>query len=109
MKRSILTSLSQSAPETLDAHDVAARWVLKVESGRMSAADTERLEAWLTEDPAHQVAWEEVSLAMQAADQHVASEDVMALRAYALAAKPEPHRWPRWAVAARVAAALVGG
>ena len=75
------------------AHDLAAEWRLRVEGERMSAADRARLQRWLAEDPEHQLAWDDIDVALASVSQNAAATELLEMRNAALALRAEPRRF----------------
>lgn len=82
----------------------AARWVSRAEAPEWSSADERALQAWLTQDIAHRVAWLRLKSVWRRADR------LAVLRPGAAGMAPRRSRHRRWAIAAGfVAAALLAG
>ena len=93
-----------------DPYEVASRLFLARRSGDWTAAYARDLEAWLQVSPVHREAFESVERMWAASGDAAGSESVRALRAEALAARPQgvSRRWA--AIAATLAlVAVVGG
>lgn len=86
--------------------EVAAIWVTREDEGRLGADGRAALEVWLADDPRHRAAYAAAREACDAAARHAADPQMMALRAAALAATPEP-RAPVWRMAATIAIGAV--
>ena len=90
-----------AAPETID--DIAVRWVTRTGAGDMTAAETAELETWLDADPAHRAAFDAVGFTWQAIEPLRADPRILALQ------HGRPRRWIAQAVAACLAAVVIGG
>ncbi len=91
------------------AHEDAADWMLREEAGRMSPADSVRLDQWLDKDPAHRSAWNDVRLAVDTASANAADPELMAMREVALSARGERDWGARGMIAAGLAVLVIGG
>jgi len=98
---------AQSAPPS--RHDIATEWLLRIERLPLSEVEQAELEAWLAADAGHQAAWRAVKLATALVDQNAGHDSMMALRAAALAAKPETRFRRGWPIAACLALAIASG
>jgi transmembrane sensor len=74
-------------------HEVAARWLLRREAGRMTPVEAARFAEWHAASPENQRAWRGVCGATRIVADGAADPELMALRFEALHARPEPrHR-----------------
>ena len=94
-----------------DPHERAAEFFLRRRSSGWSAADERQLQAWLDGSEEHRSCFAGVEQMWTLSGEAAASEGVRALRAEALAARPqrEAGATRRWAVAASLAIAVLGG
>ncbi|MGA0607564.1 FecR family protein [Phenylobacterium sp. VNQ135] len=95
-----------------DLHDIAAEWFARSRGADWSAAEAERMEAWLAADPRHRASYDDVAEAWAASREIAASPAVRGLRGEALAAfrRPKRRRMPAWLqLAAAVLAFVVLG
>jgi transmembrane sensor len=89
--------------------EIAARFFLLDEAGKLSADDQQRLTAWLDADPKHRAAYEDTFAACALVTEGAADPEIMAMRKDALAARGERRTdWPR-TMAAIASAILVAG
>ncbi len=101
----------------LDRYEIAGRWSLRIFEGDLSSAQEAEFDAWLAKDPENALAFEKVSSAWKAVDDVAYSPNIVALRgeALAFAGRRPPQRpllakgWARWAAAAVLLMAVVGG
>jgi transmembrane sensor len=87
---------------TTDVATVAARWVLRLDEGRLPSTQRAEFERWLCATPEHRVALETAASALETAARHTAAPEIMQMREAALNAGGRP-RSTSWAFAASVA------
>lgn len=94
-----------------DPHERAAEFFLRRRSSAWSAADERQLQTWLDASEEHRSCFAGVEQMWTLSGEAAASDGVRALRAEALAARPqrEAGATRRWAVAASLAIAVIGG
>lgn len=108
----VRTLFGKKPPKTPHAetpHEVAARWLLRRELGRMTAAEEARFAQWRAAAPENQMAWRDICSATQIVSDGAADPELMALRLEALHARPEPHRKVWVAMAASLILTLAAG
>lgn len=94
-----------------DPHERAAEFFLRRRSADWSAADESQLQAWLETSEEHRDCFASVEQMWVLSGEAAASDGVRTLRAEALAARPQgdASQTRRWALAASLAVAVLGG
>lgn len=78
-----------------EAREPAVAWCLQVANGPLTADEQAAFQAWLREDPRHQVRFDEAVAIWQAAEDQAFSADMIGLRAQALDSLRQANR-RRW-------------
>jgi len=89
--------------------EAAAAWVLLQEEGPLSDDDERRRAAWIAEDPAHFVAYENALWALDAVARNAGEPEILSLRKAALEARGSQRRVWRWTASLGLVAAAVAG
>jgi transmembrane sensor len=92
---------------TPDPTEEAARWLLQLEAGKLSAGRQAEFERWVAADATHRAALESAAGALEVASRHAAAPDIMQMREAALGARKYT-RGTAWALAAGIVGIGIG-
>lgn len=92
--------------DAVDLIEEAADWFARKRSGKMTAEDLQALHVWLTSDPTHAAAFQEVSGAWDAVGAMRSDPEILSVREQARRARPLG--W-RAGIAAAIGVAVLGG
>lgn len=94
------TNQLSSNAEQPSAYEVAASFILKDETGKLSLEDQEALSLWLEDSPSHRQAYEDAYRACAIVTNNAADPEMMALRGAALSLRGERTTSLKWYAAA---------
>jgi transmembrane sensor len=85
-----------------DPAEEAARWLLRLEDGKLTSAQQATFEQWVEADPAHRTALERAAGTLEVVSRHAGDGEIVQMREKALRARGKL-RMATWAVAASLA------
>jgi len=101
--------MSGTVLHAADVDEAAAGWFLRRRSPDWSGEDARALDAWLDADPAHRASFADMAETWELAGRAAGGESLRAMRAQALAARPERRHAPWARIAAALAVVVLAG